>query len=257
MEIIWFSNGKKYTTNLSQALDISIPLKETDSQVNCFYAPPFETAPVVAGNFIGSTKAGGPLNFLNIRLNPHGNGTHTECVGHIAKEVFTINQCLSQFHFLAQLISLYPIRTEDGDRIITKEQLVNVVKKDGPPALILRTQPNDDSKQHRNYSGTNPPYLHHEATEYLVACGIQHLLIDLPSVDRESDGGKLLSHKAFWKYPNTISAGRQNCTITELIYVPVEISDGLYLLNLQITSLEIDASPSKPVLYMLKEAGRK
>ena len=46
-----------------------------------------------------------------------------------------------------------------------------------------------------------------------------------------------------------MEAGRDECTITELIYVPNEIKDGLYLLQIQIASLEIDASPSKPVLY--------
>ena len=77
---------------------------------------------------------------------------------------------------------------------------------------------------------------------------INHLLTDLPSVDREEDGGKLLAHKAFWKYPEDI---RRSATITELVYVPDVVTDGLYLLNVQITSLEVDASPSKPVIYQL------
>ena len=34
-----------------------------------------------------------------------------------------------------------------------------------------------------------------------------------------------------------------------MIYVPNDIDDGMYLLNLQIASFENDASPSKPVLY--------
>ena len=84
--------------------------------------------------------------------------------------------------------------------------------------------------------------------EYIVEQGIEHLLIDLPSVDRESDEGKLLAHKAFWKFPNQI---REQSTITELIYVPNKVKDGLFLLNIQIASFEIDASPSKPVLYKL------
>ena len=76
----------------------------------------------------------------------------------------------------------------------------------------------------------------------------QHLLLDLPSVDREEDAGQLLAHHAFWQYP---AQPRREATITELIFVPNEIADGLYLLNIQITSLELDASPSKPVLYAL------
>ena len=82
----------------------------------------------------------------------------------------------------------------------------------------------------------------------MVEQGVRHLLVDLPSVDREEDGGKLLAHKAFWQYPDNI---RENCTITELIYADNIIKDGLYLLNIQIASFEIDVSPSKPVLYAL------
>jgi hypothetical protein len=34
-----------------------------------------------------------------------------------------------------------------------------------------------------------------------------------------------------------------------LIYVPNEVPDGTYILNLQIAPFENDASPSKPILY--------
>jgi len=38
-------------------------------------------------------------------------------------------------------------------------------------------------------------------------------------------------------------------TITELIYVPNSVTDGEYLLELQVAAFENDASPSRPVLY--------
>ena len=38
-------------------------------------------------------------------------------------------------------------------------------------------------------------------------------------------------------------------TITELVYVHDSIKDGEYILQIQIISLENDASPSKPILY--------
>jgi hypothetical protein len=37
-----------------------------------------------------------------------------------------------------------------------------------------------------------------------------------------------------------------------MIYVPDEISDGEYLLNLQIAPFVSDASPSRPVLFKIK-----
>jgi hypothetical protein len=36
-----------------------------------------------------------------------------------------------------------------------------------------------------------------------------------------------------------------------MIYVEDAISDGSYILNLQIASFENDASPSKPILYKI------
>ncbi len=238
-----------YATNLQEPIDLSIPLKEGMENVNCFYAPPMQAEPVVAGDFIGSTAKGGPVNFLNVRINPHGNGTHTECVGHIAKEKYTINKALTTFMFPARLISVFPKKMDSGDRVICKDQLEELLEGNTiPEALIIRTLPNDSLKLRTNYSGANPPYIDQAATAYLVENGVNHLLVDLPSVDREEDGGSLLSHKAFWKYPET---PRTNCTISELLFLPNEIKDGFYLLNIQIASFELDVSPSKPVLYKL------
>ena len=112
----------------------------------------------------------------------------------------------------------------------------------------------DVSKRHKKYSNTNPPYLAEEAAIFIRESGIKHLLIDLPSVDKEHDEGKLLSHKAFWNVKNVENLNadaRLDCTITELIFVPNAIKDGSYILNLQIASFENDASPSKPILYKI------
>ncbi len=239
-------NGRKYSLDLSRPLDISIPLSP-DGPI-AFYAPPFKAEPLVAGDFIGSVDQGSPVNFKNVFLNPHGNGTHTECVGHISAEPYTINQCLDQFFFSALLVTIEP-EAQGEDRIIRTEQLEQAINNQPAEALVIRTLPNDPEKCHRNYSGTNPPYLHHTAMERIIEAGFRHLLLDLPSVDREQDEGKLLAHKTFWQFPEQPATGR---TITEMIYVPDTIPDGFYLLNIQIASMEIDASPSKPVLYALR-----
>lgn len=249
--LVHFSRqGRSYRADLSQPIDLSILLKAGLDNVNCFWAPPAEYSPVVAGDFVGSTVEGGPVNFFNVRLNPHGNGTHTECVGHIARERYVLGECLREHHFFAKLVSLYPRKSEDGDRVILRDQVEEILSKNEVEALIVRTMPNDDLKKRTQYSGSNPPYLHHEAVQYMVDCGVQHLLLDLPSVDREEDGGALLAHRAFWRYPEAIGT-RLHCTITELIFVPNTVRDGHYLLNIQTSSLDLDASPSKPVVFEL------
>ena len=117
-------------------------------------------------------------------------------------------------------------------------------------ALIIRTKPNDHSKMQRQYSGTNFPYLTMGAMQRIVDAGVQHLLIDLPSVDREEDGGALAAHHLFWNVPAEPNFQK---TITELIYVPNEISDGNYILNLQVSNFANDAAPSRPMLFDLTE----
>jgi hypothetical protein len=59
----------------------------------------------------------------------------------------------------------------------------------------------------------------------------------------------MAAHKAWWCYPEQ---PRFDASITELIYVPEEIPDGFYLLNLQVAPVESDAAPSRPVLYSLR-----
>ena len=252
-------NSNEYNLDLSKPIDISIPITNDDKNPIAWYIEKPVIEPVVFGEWIGKVSEGSSTNFNNIFFNPHGHGTHTECLGHITREFYSINQYLKQFFFSAELISITP-ENIDGDLVITSKSIstaLNVTFKLGVPkeALIIRTLPNIEEKKHKNYSHTNPPYLSEEAAIFIREIGIKHLLIDLPSVDREEDEGKLLAHKAFWNVKNVTNLNdeaRLDCTITEMIFVPNEIPDGYYLLNIQIASFENDASPSKPVLYSLK-----
>ena len=135
-----------------------------------------------------------------------------------------------------------------GDWVVNEESLLGMDLN--VEALIIRTKPNDHSKTNRQYSGTNFPYLTLGAMQRIVDAGVQHLLVDLPSVDREEDGGALAAHHLFWNVPAEPNFQK---TITELIYVPNEISDGNYILNLQVSNFANDAAPSRPMLFDLEE----
>ena len=246
----------KYTIDLSKPIDISIPLTNDEKNPIAWYQGIPEIEPVQDGDWIGKVSEGkSSTNFNNIFFNPHAHGTHTECLGHITRNFYSINQCLKQFFFLAEVISVQPEKIGE-DLIITKNQIEKALHGNSPEAIVIRTIPNAETKKHLKYSNTNPPYLAEEAAIFIREKGIQHLLIDLPSVDKEHDEGKLLAHKAFWNVKDVNKLNddaRMNCTITELIYVDEKVDDGKYLLNLQIASFENDASPSKPVLYKIEE----
>lgn len=236
-----------YQIDLSKPLDISIPLKASKNNVNAWYLDEPRIEPVKNGDWVGSLKEGASVNFNNIYFNPHAHGTHTECVGHITKEFHSVNKNLKQFFFTAELISVAAEKYMK-DTVISKKQMELLLKDKTPEALVIRTMPNTKEKKKRHYSNTNWTYMTEEAMVFIRNKGIKHLLIDLPSVDRERDGGILLAHKAFWDFDGK---QRLDCTITEFIYVSNKIEDGSYLLNLQIAPFENDATPSKPVLYKI------
>ena len=240
-------DGENYQIDLNNPLDISIPLHGDAQNVNAWGLGHPKITPHRNGDFVGKVSEGGSVNFNDIEFNPHAHGTHTECVGHITEEFHSINQNLDHFFFLSELISVTP-ELQNDDWVISRNILELALQDKEPTALVIRTMPNDRKKLSRQYSGTNPPYFLEEAVHYLIEIGVAHLLIDLPSVDKEKDGGKLLSHKAFWDFDGQL---RKAATITELIYVSDGIEDGAYFLNLQVAPFENDASPSRPVLYRI------
>lgn len=242
-------NSRKLKIDLEQPLDISIPIKGGYSNVNAWYLGPPKIEPEVFENGIISVEKGASVNFNTITFNPHSHGTHTETVGHITKQKYSINKHLKQFFFLAEVITVAPEKRGE-DYVISAKQLQFAIGNKKREALVIRTIPNTSDKKTRQYSNTNWTYFEEDAIKLLVKKGIKHLLVDLPSVDREEDGGELKGHKAFW---NTEGKVRKDATITEFIYVSNKIEDGAYFLNLQIAPFENDATPSKPVLYKILE----
>jgi len=240
-------NSRKLQIDLSQPLDISIPVKASKDTVNAWYIGEPKIEPEKDGDWIATVKDGACINFNSIEFNPHAHGTHTECVGHITEEIHSINQNLKEFFFLAEVVTVAPEKMGD-DFVISKKQIQFAIGNKKRDAIVIRTIPNTREKFTKQYSNTNWPYFKKEAVELLVKKGVKHLLIDLPSVDKEKDECQLLAHNAFW---NTSKEIRLDATITEFIYVSNKIEDGTYFLNLQLAPFENDAAPSRPVLYKI------
>ncbi|WP_375235038.1 cyclase family protein [Winogradskyella sp.] len=238
-------NSRKLKIDLSNPLDISIPIRDGKKNVNAWYIGPPKIEPEQFDGDIVSVFKGASVNFNTITFNPHSHGTHTETVGHIVSEKYSINKTLKQFFFLAEVITVAPENFEE-DAVISAKQLRFAIGNKQREAIVIRTIPNQKDKKTMQYSNTNWPYLTQDAIAYLVKKGVKHLLFDQPSVDREKDGGELRSHHTFW---NTDGNIRKDATITEFIYVSNKVDDGCYMLNLQIAPFENDATPSKPILY--------
>ena len=233
----------------SELIDLSMTLQSSPENVRAWYVDPPRMEPVRANGFIGSIEEGGSVNFRDVYFNPHGHGTHTECCGHITKEVYAVNDVLKEYFYRATLITVDPEKMENGDLLVQAAQIAPYLQKDFSDAVLIRTLPNALDKKSMNYSGTNPCYFDIEIVDLLNEYGVKHFLVDQPSVDREEDGGALAFHHAFWNVPNNPNFER---TITELIYVPNDVLDGTYILEIQLAAFQNDASPSRPILYKIQ-----
>ena len=288
MKLTLEKDGRRYSFQTEKGMDISISMNPKGPRA--WYVEPMRIEPVRTEQFLGSVAEGGAVNFRDVYFNPHGHGTHTENVGHIIDTDVPVVRSIGSSHYMAKLVTVELRRkiatqgvsqgasqdlpqdlsqnletgasqdlpqdlsqnletvASQGDWVVNEESLLGMDLN--VEALIIRTKPNDHSKMQRQYSGTNFPYLTMGAMQRIVDAGVQHLLIDLPSVDREEDGGALAAHHLFWNVPAEPNFQK---TITELIYVPNEISDGNYILNLQVSNFANDAAPSRPMLFDLEE----
>lgn len=243
--------------------DISIPLRFNEAQPTFFGAAAASAEPITAGSFVGDVRHGGSCNCSVHTLAPHCNGTHTECVGHITQERLSVRDLAIRHLSAALLISVSPEAAElPGDHIISlgalRSAIGNASLRDYQ-ALVVRTLPNDSSKLARNYdAGPMPPYFSVEAMKHVVEHGIDTLVVDLPSIDRAQDGGKLAAHRVFWGMPagstSAATVTRPHATITEMAFIDDSVADGPYLLNLQVPPFVIDAAPSRPILLPLSPA---
>ena len=252
MNLIIEHESIHYECDMQKPIIASCFLNNGNHNPNAFHLPMPFFVPFQMGTFIGSRKAGGPVNCEILTLAPHGNGTHTECVGHIAKEHYTIAHTFTSYHAFGLLGTITPQLLDDGSRIITRHQIERILEdRQKPEALIIRTQHSVEQLQSKMWSGQTPPYFAADAMALLAERSIHHILTDLPSIDPEEDGGALAAHHAFWQYPQ---ATRTHATVTEMIAIPDSIEDGYYLVNFGIAPLESDASPSMITLYPLIQA---
>lgn len=272
MNILVQFDGCTYQLEISQACSIAIPLTFDEHQPNHFGAARAQSHTVEADGFIGDTKRGGSCNVQAISMVPHCNGTHTETVGHIVNQEVSVGNALSSSLTSCYVLSVEPTKASDSnehyypnlepdDMVITKAQLeaqLSVQDLDLMGAIAIRTLPNDAAKSSRTYGNEHqPPFFTTEAIEWLSQSNIHHLLVDFPSIDKMYDEGQLNNHHIFWNLPkgghDVTDTTLVHRTITEMIYINDEVTDGLYWLNLQLPHFELDAAPSRPVLYPLTD----
>ena len=253
--------ARDVVVDLSRPVSLARELDFQGAQPHHFDAPAATSQPYRAPGFSGSVAAGASCNCDVISVIPHCNGTHTEAAGHLSKEPLDAARVVPSGLLPALLITVVPVaatsvsetsdpRPQPGDFLITRAAIESAWPAQIPftvQALVIRST-----------GAPVVPYLSRDAAQAIVQHGIQHLVIDLPSLDREHDEGRLTAHRIFFGLPAGVSSLQQvrrpGATVTELALVPEELADGAYLLELQIPAWRGDAVPSRPLLYALREA---
>jgi len=277
-----FLGTRSFLVKYSQPVDISISVR---GHVGEFTVEAFGLDPTGQPKATEVCQAYGGIgvNCTSIEFNPHANGTHTECVGHVAEQKrFYVEDCFPGIiQGACLLISVEPVQVgensnqpesiiysalEKGDRVISGELLREAIEKtleskgfseqDCPRILIVRTLPNDFEKYPTANHSVNWPYFTCDAIQVLDQFQIQHLLVDTPSLDRHPDGGKVESHKHFWAVASdSFQSARKNRSLTELCCIPDPLRDDIYFIILSLSSFAfLDAVPSRPILFPLEES---
>jgi kynurenine formamidase len=264
--------GRRFAADSGRATSLAIPLDFHGAQPHAFGAPRARGAALEGRGFVGDVGRGGSCNVGTYALTPHCNGTHTECVGHLTAEPAGIDALTPEPLIPATLVTVEPepaaghpeadaeIAAPDDPLVSARALRAALVRF---PDLVLyraiaiRTLPNGEAKRARDWDDGAPvPYLTRAAAALLAELGCEHVLVDLPSLDRMADRGKLAAHRAFWGLAegatHAAEARRGRCTVTELIYVPDVLADGPYLLDLQLPAFVADAAPSRPLLMPLE-----
>ena len=258
-------NNKTYNVDTRQFVDISIPYNFNGPQPNFYDVKPGQLHPLKVDNSSYSVLKGASCNVPEISLNIHCTGTHTEHVGHLLENPGSISEKLDDIIIPAGLISVktipfincndaYHVDVDDNEMVICKQLLsseFNKVLRYNVTSLIIRTLPNLASKKYLTYSENKPPFFTNDAIMFLIKNNIKHVIVDIPSLDRIDDKGILGNHRIFWsksnKSMNNVNKN-SNSTITELAFIPNNILDGFYFLNIQLPHFRCDAAPSRPIL---------
>lgn len=241
--------GQALSIDFSRGRSLAIELDPSGKHPSFFSDRTVHSEPLRLGGFVGDMKQGGSCNAQVITFSPHSHGTHTECIGHIDPQHQAVTATVDQRPTLLQLVT---VQQEAMDGRSMNSDILDAVDLSRCGALAIRTLPNDESKRNCRYDdGPEFPVLSHEAMHKLCESQIMHLLLDTPSLDHPDSQG-LENHSMWWgKNPNVTPGVPQAAarSVTEMIFVPDDIPDGAYWLDLQLAPFVSDAVPSRPIIY--------
>ena len=204
-------NKQDYKINTKQSIDISIPYNFNGAQPNFYDVNPGKLSPFKFAETSYSVANGAGCNVPEISMNIHCTGTHTECVGHLLEKNGSVSECIQDLYMPTVLLTVRPklfsecsdgyhVAVKGDEKVISKESIEVSYKKhklNNPLSMIIRTLPNPKEKQFYSFTENYPPFFTNDSLIFL-SNKIQHLVVDIPSIDRMEDDGILGNHRIFW-----------------------------------------------------------
>ena len=99
MKVKISTNNENFKVDFNRPIDLSLTSKVKNS-FKAWYVDEIKINTIKSEGFIGSVKEGGSVNFRELLINPHGNMTHTESVGHISLDNIYVNEILQSLSLI-------------------------------------------------------------------------------------------------------------------------------------------------------------
>ncbi len=233
-----------YRIVLDRGRDLSFPI-DREGRTLAFSLPGAAFKTFEGSGFVGDVRRGGSCNVETLHLTPHGNGTHTECYGHVSGRRLFITELQTEWMFPGVLAS---IDIEPGGAVTLNdlpEHAVQQLAQEEVKGLILHVR--SLPRLPFDFSDYDAPYIEETLAAWLSG-RVDHLLTNLPSLDHRTSTA-LAAHHAF------LGRAPLRKTVTELLDIPADLSDGLYWTVIMTPAIATDAVPSRPVVYPMEVLG--
>lgn len=254
----WFGMGDFKTVSREVLLN-----NETKAP-NAFHLTPFSSRTVeFEGQFIGDVKRGGSCNVDTLSYVPHGL-THLETSAHLLNPDAhppTVKDIPPEsLSGIALLLDLSYLGKEPGGKI-PWDAVRPVLEKNTLPISLLAIKthasilPQDYDFSSKDFLSLSPETAKGIHDYRLDGNRIDCLILDLPSIDPESDGGKLLAHRNFFGLPLTgmDAEDKEKRALVELAWFS-DLQEGYYYVFISPPRFDTNAVTTGILLRPLLEA---
>lgn len=228
------------TIDLSDSIDISLPISP-DLPISAFGMQAAQERVLLEPK----TDEPKGCRCSQLTIIPHVHTTHFETAQHYGDQKVSSLMIARSIPPLLTCLTIHVEWTPAGP---IKFSTPNV--RNGNVAAVLLCSgwiKHQIQQKAYDWTGFNPPYVSVEMMEQIQRAfpRIRLLLLDLPSVDPEDDGGRLLAHRAFLK--------QENRGLIEMCLVDRQLiqDNTIYALFPNIAAIDTDGIPCRPILYRL------